>query len=243
MKIVPYDTLIPDVTGIQPGIAWLLAIVPGMLPTEVTRNKVTGVLENLQLNYANLHGKILQLESEVQEYAEGDVIVALSDNENRTLPSDQDLEVAEEALRTALAEVIVQRGEQRLEKERQDKNRKFCGLYGGDATKLVHSTSVNVKWRFTAEDVERWKEMYETMAGCGPTPPASEGPVFGGTSIQEAIRRTQEKNAEAGALKAVTAAVAARGQEIEECGPIGEECHGCDGPEVPNIDLDGQLLD
>ena len=130
-----------------------------------------------------------------------------------------------------------------LEKERQDKNRKFCGLYGGDATKLVQSISAHVEWRFTAEDVERWKEMYETVAGWGPTPPASEGPVFPGTSIQEAIRKTQEWIEEAEALKAVKAAVAARGQEIEECGPIGEACHGCDGPEVPNIDLDGQLLD
>ena len=214
MKIVPYDTLIPDMAGIQPGIAWLLALVPSMLPTEVTRSKVTEVLENLQLKYANLHGKILQLESEVQEYAEGDVIVALSDTGDRTLPSARDLEVAEEALRTGLAEVIVQRGEQRLEKERQEKNLKYAKLYG-DATKLVQSTSAHVKWRFTAEDVERWKSMSSTLI---------QDPWL--DSMKEAIRKSQERYAEAEALKAVTATVATMG-----------------GDEVPDIDLDGFYLD
>ena len=45
MKIVPYDTLIPDVAGIQPNIAWLLANV-------THHEKVTSVLEDLQLKFA-----------------------------------------------------------------------------------------------------------------------------------------------------------------------------------------------
>jgi len=79
MKIVPYDTLIPDVAGIQPNIAWLLAHVPD----------ASEVLEDLQLKYSKLQGKILQLESEVLEFEEGDVLVILPDDEGR------DLEVTE----------------------------------------------------------------------------------------------------------------------------------------------------
>jgi len=131
MKIVPYETLLSDVVGIQPHIAWLLANVPDVIPNRnyVTRSKVTAFLEDLQLKYAQLQEKILNLEADAIEMEDGAVFVALP------AETDDDLSFAEDALRTALAEVIVRRGEEELKAEaRRDKNLRFCDLYGGSGS-------------------------------------------------------------------------------------------------------------
>ncbi len=195
-KIVVYDTLIPDVADIQPNIAWLLAHVPDLVfyhNTEGDRERVTEVLEDLQLKCAKLQGKVLELEANVVELEEGSVTVALPEEE-----TDDDLAYAEEALRSALAEVIVQRGEQRLEKGRVAKNRKYAGLYGGNpcGEKILWDGNPGVEWRFTEEDIQQFKALSASY-----------------TSLQDAIEQTQIECEEAEAFKAAKATVTELGAD------------------------------
>ncbi len=192
MKIVPYDTLVPDIAGIQPNSAWLLASFPQII-YDVPRDRVQAALEDLQLKFSKLQGKILELEANAVEFNEGSVTIALPEE------IGDDLAYAEDALRTALAEVIVQRGEQELESRRKEKNDKIREIYGG----LLKFDPTPIEWILTAEDVENWKAMYSTLV---------QG-FDSGVSIQEAIRQSREKNAEVAALKAVVATVAAMGAD------------------------------
>lgn len=138
MKLVPYDTLIHDVAGIQPNIAWLLANVPRSIPLVMShsptanRSRVVKVLEDLQLKYAELQGKILELESRVVELEVGDVQVVMPEGE------EEDLAFVEDALRTALDKVIDYRKQEKME-------------------------PISIGFKLTPEDVGRWKAMYETM--------------------------------------------------------------------------------
>jgi len=226
VKIVPYDTLVPDIAGIQPNIAWLLANVPRSIPYTTSmvaaadRSCVMDVLEDLQLKFAKLQGKVLELEAHAFEAKTGDVYVILPEEST----DDDDAAFVEEALRSTLAELIVNQGEKQLEKERLEKNRKYAKLYGGDFLKLVQGPGSQIRWRFTAEDVEHWKAMTHTLI---------QDPGGWSDSIQEAIRKSREEAEEAEALKAAKATAAAIDRRIRE------ECSDC----VPDIDLDGFYLD
>jgi len=234
-KIVAYDTLIPEIAGIQPNIAWLLANVNGS-------DRITEVLEDLQLKYARLQGKILELESGVVELEVGTVTVTLPEEE-----TGDDLAYVEEALRSTLAETIVQRGEEQLERERLEKNQRYAQLYGGDFTKLIQGPSCHVvhdvvflDFEFTPEAARRWREQYlgtqESIETWTPQPPNTDAcPVLPGDAqvaahtlgywaVQDAIEEARINHEEAEAFGAALAAVGAYGEEI------------------PDIDMDGQPL-
>ena len=61
MNIFP--SLIPATVGIQPHLAWMLANVPGMITVAEDREKVQDVLEDLNLRYSTLSGKVIERES------------------------------------------------------------------------------------------------------------------------------------------------------------------------------------
>jgi len=210
-KIVAYDTLIPEIAGIQPNIAWLLANVTGS-------DRITEVLEDLQLKYARLQGKILELESGVVELEEGTVTVTLPEEE-----TDDDLAYVEEALRTTLAETIVQRGEEQLERERLEKNKRFAQIYGGDFTKLLQGPSCHVVHDVVFLDFELDPGSVERFQGAIHN--------LGYWSVQDAIEQARTDHEEAEALGTALAAVGAYGELTNECLKSGGKCDSlqCDG--------------
>lgn len=181
VKIVAYDTLIPEIADIQPSIAWLLANVTGS-------DRVTKNLENLLLKFTRLQGKILELEVSAVVLEEGSITVVLPEE------AGDDLAYAEDALRTQLAEVIVRRGEEQLDRYNLEKTARYAELYGCNPCDEL----------FLDQDGDFVEHT---------------------TSIQSAIEQTRLQREDDEALEAVKATVAALGVD-----------------EVPDIDLDGQLL-
>lgn len=132
MKLVQYDTLVPDMLLIQPHIAWLLGNVPKMLSGE-DAERVVNTLEDLAVKYARLQGKILELEVKVEEFdddtrnvlllEDGEMSIIAQGSVNAclvvsvTTDTIAGFETAEDCLREALAETIVRQGEMVLEKE------------------------------------------------------------------------------------------------------------------------------
>lgn len=132
MKLVEYDTLVPETLLIQPHIAWLLANVPDLIESG-DKEQVTATLEDLAVKYAKLQGKILALEIKVEEFdddtrnillLEGGKMSTLAQGSvdaclvvSVTTDSIAGFEAAEDCLRGAWAETIVVRGEMALEKE------------------------------------------------------------------------------------------------------------------------------
>ncbi len=163
MKLVTFDTLIPDIVAIQPSLAWMLANVPNMICPE-RRDDVREIIENLCLRSANLNGRIIELETKAIPLDSELTVVFASDNGDLTpssMPTDPDtsakiivitsdtvesLRCAEEGLREALAEVIVARGEAELDEldelaeaeaeEAATKETKFAEAYGGSSKAL-----------------------------------------------------------------------------------------------------------
>ena len=111
MNIVIYDSLLPHIISIQPHIAWLLNTVPAMITDQVDRMEVEDVITELVLKQAKLQGAILNLEANLIPISEEGSVTVIS-------PDTIDgLNIIEQLVREALAEVIVTRGEMELAAE------------------------------------------------------------------------------------------------------------------------------
>jgi len=128
MNVVEFNSLIPSAVAIQPHLVWMLATVPALIEDEAKRQQVTDVLEDLNLKFATLNGEIIELETNVQTFETGDVLfvgqgeLIKAPDDKPTVIIPRDLSVGsltdtEAALRTALAEVIVSRGELEIQQE------------------------------------------------------------------------------------------------------------------------------
>jgi hypothetical protein len=213
-KIVQYDTLLSEVADIQPTIAWLLSNVPPRLKNPDVSKFITSLLEDLQLKHAKLQGKILELEANVIELEDGAVAVNVPDD------VEDGAAYIENALRDALAEIIIQRGEERLEAEAHHawKNMMFAYLYGGGP--------VARKWRETylgtQESIETWTPQPPNRDAC---PILPGGSTLDWLYIKEAIAQAVDQYEEEEAFQVAKAVVT----EL--------------ATDTPDIDLDGQLLD
>lgn len=172
MKLVEYDTLVPETLLIQPHIAWLLANVPDLIESG-DKEQVTMTLEDLAVKYAKLQGKILALEIKVEEFdddtrnillLEGGKMSTLAQGSvdaclvvSVTTDSIAGFEAAEDCLRGAWAETIVVRGEMALEKESR-----YAKAYGahppfnmvGVATgRMTGDPFVPAAWLFKEEEM------------------------------------------------------------------------------------------
>jgi hypothetical protein len=248
-KIVQYDdTLLPYTEDITSDIDWLSATVPGEIEFDLARARTREVLDRLQREYARLQSKILELEANVTELEDGEVVVAIPED------FDDDLDpYMEDALREALARIIVRRGENQLEREEHHlrKNLMFAQLYGG-----------------VGEWAREWREKYlgtqESLETWTAQPPEPGQPIFPGecifnfdlgVTVQEAVvasRYLAEVAAEANAEQEGLETLKAVATELV----AGTLCHGCNACpdsvfgecdlfvcEIPDIDLDGQPLD
>jgi PHD/YefM family antitoxin component YafN of YafNO toxin-antitoxin module len=168
MNLVSYQSLIPSSVAIQPHLAWLLATVPDLIEDPERSCKVREVLEELNVKYSLLSGKIIDLESRVVAVNTEDILIVGDDEvvvvHDTGLPAVvivtredvESLKDTEKSLRAGLAEVIVSRGEAELEVEAQrkifEKNRRFAELYSGIYTTVGKMTDVLVRRDAEADD-------------------------------------------------------------------------------------------
>ncbi len=191
MKIATFDTLIPDVVAVQPHMAWMLATVPDLIADLDRRKQVWKTLKDLNLKFALLEGRIIELETNALPLDDELTVVLVTDGDLTLspLPVDPDTSakimvfssdtvtskrMAEEGLREALAEAIVARGEAELEAGLEagidaaleatlEKEKRFAERYGGSTETACKRVNQKLDDAAATDAVQRFVKAYNMV--------------------------------------------------------------------------------